>query len=210
MINKLKKTRKLYHGTFEENVQNIKDEIRIDLNEKIINGKKKKSVDNGSGFYTALTREQARDFAVGRAKIFGKVPAVIKYEVNTEYLFSSDQHYRYFEDSCLDWAEFVFNNRADESLRYSSDHNCDGKHPVVINKMMDSGIPKFFGKVRKDAEKGKEIDYNKLFNEISENPIENYSQVSFHCKDMIDKSLIYVSYETAKKEGDEYVWYQYT
>ena len=121
----------LYHGS------NVEIDC-IDLN-KSMRGK-----DFGQGFYLSADRAQAEEMAVFKAMQFDGTPVVTAFELDEQMLSSLKT--KRFDGYSLEWAEFVFANRSNQSYEPIHDYDmvygpiADDKVGVQIRNLIEKNI----------------------------------------------------------------------
>ncbi len=179
---------KVYHGTITKYYESLIDGIDI--------CKSNPKTDFGQGFYTTLSEEQAWNFAERKAsdinnsekqkaKILGykpkfEKPLIVEYKLNKEIL-------RELNGTILDckddkWAEFVYNNRIEESLMKSKFHNKNKMFDYVFGDVADTRL---FPAVKKFSQGI--IDFEQFQKDI--NPYKfadfRYNQLAFHTEESL-------------------------
>lgn len=109
---------KLYHGTFLEFE-------RIDLS------KSNRGKDFGKGFYLSDDFQQAQRMSVFKALQFGGKPVVQSYEFDECLLSNGGLSFKRFDDYSREWAEFVLQNRNNDS--YRNVHSFDVIYGPIAN-----------------------------------------------------------------------------
>jgi len=123
----------LYHGS------NVGIDS-IDLS-KSMRGK-----DFGQGFYLSADKKQAEEMAVFKAMQFDGTPVVTTFEFNEQMLVSASLKTKYFDGYSLEWAEFVFANRNNQSDVPIHDYDvvygpiADDKVGVQIRNLIEKNI----------------------------------------------------------------------
>lgn len=190
MKNRIKNTKKVYHGTISLYEKDIKEKIKLDIS--------KRKTDFGTGFYTTTSYNQAEfwairqyQFAVSRKENIGKDirPIVLEFEFDN-FKALQDKYIHIFDNPCDKWYEFIFNNRIRNEERKVSDfHNLNADYNLVFGYMADSCIAEILAEINMN---NKGFEYFK--NELS--PFDEKSdQLSFHTKE----SLNYISYTKTHK-----------
>ena len=99
----------LYHGS------NIAFD-KIDLT------KSKHFKDFNRAFYLSAEENQAKEMATNKADFLGGTPIVQVYEFDECLLHDGSLKVKIFDHYCLEWAEFVWNNR-DENQNYQHEYD---------------------------------------------------------------------------------------
>lgn len=99
----------LYHGS------NVAFD-KIDLT------KSKHFKDFNRAFYLSADENQANEMATNKADFLGGTPTVQAYEFDEHLLHDKSLKVKIFDHYCLEWAEFVWNNR-DESQNFHHDYD---------------------------------------------------------------------------------------
>ena len=110
---------KLYHGT--NAVFGV-----IDIN------KSKPSKDFGQAFYVSADRQQAKNQADNKVFFFGGEPVVLEYEFDESVLLNSELKIKTFQYYCLEWAQFVWDNR-DDKRPVPYEHDFDIVYGPIAN-----------------------------------------------------------------------------
>lgn len=103
---------KLYHGSTI-----MIDEIQLN--------KSKPYKDFGKAFYLSVEKEQARELAEARVAFLGGEAIINEYEFDEQLLIENADaplRIKMFPHYCLEWAEFVWNNR-DEQQNFQHDYD---------------------------------------------------------------------------------------
>lgn len=111
---------RLYHGST----------IKI---ETILLEKSKPYKDFGKAFYLSAEREQAKELAESRVSFLGGETVINEFEFDEKLLIEGVEEplrVKIFPHYCLEWAEFVWNNR-DEEQDYT--HNYDIVYGPIAN-----------------------------------------------------------------------------
>lgn len=123
----------LYHGSNVEIAA-------IDLN-RSMRGK-----DFGQGFYLSADKKQAEGMAVFKAMQFDGTPVVTAFEFDEQALADTSLKTKYFDEYSLEWAEFVFANRNNQSDVSIHDYDivygpiADDKVGVQIRNLIEKNI----------------------------------------------------------------------
>ncbi|MDO4462510.1 MAG: DUF3990 domain-containing protein [Bacteroidia bacterium] len=112
----------LYHGS-NQSIENI------DLN--CCNRYK----DFGQAFYLSDNKEQAIDIAKTRAAFLGGEPTLNLFDFDDTIIASSNISFLKFDHYCLEWAQFVWDNR-DEKREIPYHHDYD----IVFGPIMNDTI----------------------------------------------------------------------
>lgn len=99
----------LYHGS------NIAFD-KIDL------AKSKHFKDFNHAFYLSAEENQAKEMAINKADFLGGMPIVQVYEFDERLLQDNSLKVKVFNHYCLEWAEFVWNNR-DEKQNFQHEYD---------------------------------------------------------------------------------------
>lgn len=75
--------------------------------------------DFGQGFYLSADKKQAEEMAVFKAMQFDGEPIVTAFEFDEQALLAEVLKVKLFEEYSLEWAEFVFANRNNQTLPYT-------------------------------------------------------------------------------------------
>lgn len=127
----------LYHGTMDIYADNI-------ARSGISLQKSKPYLDFGPGFYTTPERSFAVNTAENRAKRYNKFsrirmprnPAIVIFECDNERL--NLLSHKYFSSPSDVWGRFVLANRiTNDSIRQSTEHNCDHRFDCVVGPTAD-------------------------------------------------------------------------
>lgn len=123
----------LYHGSNVEIVA-------IDLS-KSMRGK-----DFGQGFYLSADKKQAEEMAVFKAMQFDGEPIVTAFDFDEQALLDEVLKVKLFEEYSLEWAEFVFANRSNQTDTPIHDYDivygpiADDKVGVQIRNLIEKNI----------------------------------------------------------------------
>lgn len=123
----------LYHGSNVEIVA-------IDLS-KSMRGK-----DFGQGFYLSADKKQAEEMAVFKAMQFDGEPIVTAFDFDEQALLDDVLKVKLFEEYSLEWAEFVFANRSNQTDAPIHDYDivygpiADDKVGVQIRNLIEKNI----------------------------------------------------------------------
>lgn len=123
----------LYHGSNVEIVA-------IDLS-KSMRGK-----DFGQGFYLSADKKQAEEMAVFKAMQFDGEPIVTAFDFDEQALLDEVLKVKLFEEYSLEWAEFVFANRSNQTDAPIHDYDivygpiADDKVGVQIRNLIEMNI----------------------------------------------------------------------
>ncbi len=153
----------LYHGTDIESAEKIMSKIRLDVGSS--------KVDFGKGFYTTISPDTAKKWALRKAKVRNQKPAVVLLNFDEK---AADSLIKRFKNDLI-WGRFVINNR--NGLDYINkisfkEHNLDAKYCITYGRIADYDIRD----VAKRLEATGEIlqDVNEILN-----PFYSY-QYAFH------------------------------
>ncbi len=113
---------KLYHGS------NVEIDV-VDLRKGNINK------DFGKGFYLTSLQVQATEMAKRKARQFENgIPCVTEFLFDDSCLMSSDLKVKIFSEVCIEWAEFILNNRHASRTGFVHDYD------IVIGPVADDGV----------------------------------------------------------------------
>jgi len=157
----------LYHGT------NL-DIEHIDLN--LCRNYK----DFGKGFYTTEIYEQAEKMSKRVARIYGGSPIINVYEIEDNFMLSSDLNILDFGKTVSErWARFIMNNRNRNFKDFSdSDCNFDFKYDIVGGPIADDNMTMLFRQLQNNM-----ITFDMLIKGMTFKDVT--SQYSFHTKKAI-------------------------
>jgi len=82
----------------------------------------KRFKDFNRAFYLSAEESQAQEMASNKSDFLGGTPTVQAYEFDENVLHDGLLKVKVFEHYCLEWAEFVWNNR-DENQNYRHDYD---------------------------------------------------------------------------------------
>lgn len=113
---------KLYHGS------NVTIE-HIDLSVGHINK------DFGKGFYLTSIRRQAEEMAKRKARLYMNAqPIVTTFLFDDKCLKDQSLKVKIFDEVCVEWADFIFQNRRASETGYHHDFD------IVIGPVADDGV----------------------------------------------------------------------
>ena len=144
-----------------------------------------RSLDFGSGFYTTMNLEQAKNFAhnvVNRNEGLG-IPTVSFYEVDIEMLLREYNTLK-FDTSNDDWLDFVYANR---TTKYAGE-----RHDLVIGPVANDTLYRVF----RLFENG-DIDRETVKKRLK--IVNLYNQIAF-CTDKVICALHFIKSEVEKNE----------
>lgn len=153
---------RLYHGT------------NLDIN-SIDLSKCRPYKDFGQGFYLTELKDQALKMAVRVSRIYGGSPIVNVYEINDDFLSSTELNIKNFgKNPTEEWAVFVMNNRSRSFKDIASPEcNLDNKYDIVVGAVADDDMAMLFRQYQNEL-----IDFETLIKGMTFK--ETNSQYSFH------------------------------
>lgn len=102
--------------------------------------------DFGRGFYLTVMKAQAEKMANRVARIYGGLPVLNVFEIDTSFVDSSDLNIKNFGlQTSEEWAEFVMNNRNRKFDDFANlKCNFDNKYDVVIGPIANDDMAVLF------------------------------------------------------------------
>ncbi len=131
--------------------------------------------DFGKGFYTTEIYEQAEKMAKRVARIYGGSPVINVYEIEDNFMLSSDLNILDFGKNVSErWARFVMNNRNRNFKDFSdSDCNFDFKYDIVGGPIADDDMTMLFRQFQNNMITFEMLIKGMTFKDVT-------SQYSFH------------------------------
>lgn len=124
----------VYHGTDSDSAESICKKIILGRNSS-------ENLDFGPGFYTTISKESAVRWALRKANIRGKKPAIVTLEFDYEKAIQ-DEVIKVFKND-LTWGRFIVNNRNGypyiDKVAFK-EHNLDARYDITYGRIADYDI----------------------------------------------------------------------